>query len=262
LALDQEHRRNRLGQYLMRVLPRLAIILLVFIGLNWWTSKDRQQVMSTAMVTTQAQTIWDENTPRRPGSAIAIVIDEHRPGTVTPDVFNAWQLSMREFLQTYQTHIVQIAGKHDRLPVRVGFFRAQASLTDAQTGMRQELSPPSLSDVTQALDAGHWHGQQESLDMLMRQAVKALSDSGLESTMLLMIRYPLLESQESAYQIIARWKPALPQSPDGPRVVVDMELLKGASVSEPNHQVLQSLLKLAFPDLAIDLPAPSSSASN
>jgi hypothetical protein len=262
LSLDQENRRNRLGQFLMRVVPRLAIILLVFVGLNWWVGKDRQQTLSTATSTTQVDNLWDVSKPRRPGYAVAIVIDEHRPESIDVDVFNAWQRNIRDSLRVYQNSIVRVAGKQNHLPVRVGFFRTSESLTAAQTGMKRELSPPAQSDVDEAMDAGQWHGQQQTLDKLMQQAVVALSDSGLESTMVLVIRYPLLESKESVYQIISRWKPALPASPDGPRIVVDMELLKGEKVSEKDSPLLRSLLRLTFPDLELELPASTGPLSN
>lgn len=180
--------RTRLGRHAWRILPRVLVIAVAFVGLNWWVTSQKQAQTTEVAEKKTLTSAWDKDLPREPGFAIAIVLDEHQPSGVSDEAFENWREAIRQSITKYHSKVVKMAGDNDHLKIRVGLYHTAAHKPAITAN--HAMTPPSLADLQDALGEGRWTAQADDYDEVLWQAVHDLSQAGLATNTLLLVRHP------------------------------------------------------------------------
>lgn len=251
---DEEPWLKKFWQHFRRILPRVAIIGVAFVGLNWWVNSQKQAQTTAAAKPATIASAWDADQPREPGVAIAILLDEHQPPAISDEAFEKWRENARQFITEYHSQIVKIAGEHDHLKVRVGLYHI--SQGPGSLSFTQPLSPPSQDDLEKQLAGNRLSRHHADVESALREAIADLSQSRMASTFILIVRHPQSEKQESVSSIMTREQMAtddpLPQPPDGPQWV-SLSVLHDLETGPPSELTQRILLQRTFPMLEINV---------
>ncbi len=236
---DDNRWKSRLIQHAGRIVPRVLIILLVFLGLNWWAKNRQQQASQQTAVTQSLDDAWDKHLHRRPGVAVAIVWDRQLPTNVSAEAFNSWEQSARGALEQAYTAMTRFGHEQSQLPLRAGVFITLPMNSQLQPAIKSELTSPSIGELEELFQSSQWHGHGASHEQTLTQAMKMLSYAGLDHSTLIVMRHPLLEKEQSTSRHIGQ---SLPPPPDGPRIVLLSPSGEAGQLPENMAKLMQSIL--------------------
>lgn len=195
MSLDQPSRLSAWPRILMRV----VLILLVFVGLNWWVT--RQQKQQATSPTVVEQIYQPPAAELRDGIAVVFLWDVRIPPSraiITPGSY-LWLDAVATSLHHQLQRLTQYAGQRSEIPLRTGVITVGSGLLRTGEGTNNPLidargisevvkldAPASGEQIRKAL-AAIPPGMQPYYNEAREQALQMLQASGLSERHLIII---------------------------------------------------------------------------
>lgn len=182
-----------------RIAIRVALILLVFVGLNWWVTKQQKQQATSPTVVEQVYTL--PAAALRDGIAVVFLWDVRIPASraiITPGSY-LWLDAVATSLHHQLQRLTQYAGQRSEIPLRTGVITVGSGLLHTGEGTNNPLidargisevvkldAPASGEQIRKAL-AAIPPGLQPYYNQAREQALQMLQASGLSERHLIII---------------------------------------------------------------------------